>query len=109
MLQKEVKRIYSDIRELYPYAIKLIDNKWFLVNRGYNIISKEYILEKEDLKKIIIIARKLKGNYIEFKNNEVRGIWFYDDGFVLDIKNKGYLNLYYESINELHKLLNDKN
>lgn len=95
----------ANIRNDYPYGMKIIDNKWYLVNRGYDKISAGYILSDDSINKIVSIAVKLKGNRIETEKTKTIGIWFYNDGFWKE--SKVYLEKYYESIKSVYKCLDE--
>ena len=93
------------LRETFPYAVKIIDDKWYLIDREYQIISKEYVLSEKKIFEISKIANKLDGSHIEKKNDVITGIWFYNDGLRKAFEKKGYLDFFSESINSIKKIL----
>lgn len=96
------------LRETFPYAIKMIDGKWYLIDRGYEIISKEFDISGAKLIQISKIAEKLDGGYIEQKNDKISGIWFYNDGLRKAISKKGYLDFFSESLRTIKSILESK-
>ncbi|WP_295201971.1 hypothetical protein [uncultured Chryseobacterium sp.] len=93
------------LRETFPYAIQLIGDKWYLVDRKYQKISEGYELSEKKILEISKIANKLDGNNIGKKHDIVTGIWFYNDGLRRAFEKKGYLEFFSESINSVKKIL----
>lgn len=89
MKQYSLQR-FKEIRSAFPYGIKIIDENWYLIDRDYKKVSRELNLSDDILTKISNISKELKGSYIENKNGNISGIWFYDDALKKELENKGY-------------------
>ena len=95
---------FLQTRDSFPYAIKSIEDKWYLVDRRYQKISEGYELSEKNVNEITTIANKLKGSKIENKNGKTTSIWFYNGGLRKAFEEKGYLDEFYENIKSIKNI-----
>lgn len=98
---------FLELRDNYPYAVQFIEDKWYLIDRGYQKISKGYELSEKKINEISVIANKLQGSYTENRNGKTTGIWFYNDGLRKALEKKGYLEEFTEKIKSIKNLLDN--
>lgn len=98
---------FLQTRSAFPYAIQLIEEKWYLVDRRYQKISEGYELSEKNIDEITTIANKLIGSNIENKNGITTSIWFYSGGLRKAFEKKGYLEEFTENINSIKKILDN--
>lgn len=96
---------FLKVRDEQPYGIHLFEDKWYLIDRGYNKISDGYKLSQSTLEELIKITKVLKGSKVGLFRNEIITILFYDQNIMTVLQTKGYYDNFNETILKIKNLL----